>query len=80
MLRAAGCPVEWLSADEIARRFPSIRYPREWSAVSDPSGSILLASACVAAVQRAFVASGGAIVTARATHVAAAGAASRGPD
>ena len=44
VVRGAHCPVEWLTADEVAQRFPSIRYPPEWSAVSDPSGLILIST------------------------------------
>ena len=46
VLGRAGKPQEWLTPEEIRRRYPSIRYPENWGAVSDPSGAILLAHRC----------------------------------
>jgi glycine/D-amino acid oxidase-like deaminating enzyme len=43
VLERAGKPYEWLGAEEVKRRFPSLKYPDTWGAVSDPSGAILLA-------------------------------------
>jgi len=51
IVRAGGHACERLDAQELKRRFPSISYPGI-GAVSDPSGSILIAHTCVLAVQK----------------------------
>ena len=38
--------------DEIKERYPNINYPNDWGAIFDPSGGILLAHACLTAVQQ----------------------------
>ena len=61
IVKASGYPTEWLSEQELAKKFPFLRYPG-WGAASDPSGAILLAHKCVVAVQREFVRLGGRIL------------------
>lgn len=49
-----GRPCDWVSHAEIAERFPTLRYPREWGAAWDPNGGILLADRCLDAVSGVF--------------------------
>lgn len=65
VLSHAGRPTAWLNGDEIAARYPDLRYPAEWGAAWDPNGGILLAHRCLQAVQSRFVELGGTVVTAR---------------
>jgi len=64
VLRDEARPVEWLEKETVARRFPMLRYTENWGAAFDPNGGILIAHRCLNAVQSAFVALGGNIVTA----------------
>lgn len=48
--RRAGYESAWLSAADIRHNFPTLRYPAEWGAATDPNGGILAAHACVTAV------------------------------
>jgi sarcosine oxidase/L-pipecolate oxidase len=64
VVRTSGYACERLDPQELQRRFPEISYPG-LGAVSDPSGSILLAHTCVMAVQKEFLRLGGRIVNAR---------------
>jgi len=69
VLRDAGRPVEWLQSEDIASRYPMLKYPDEWGAAWDPNGGILIAHRCLNAVQSRFLANGGQIVTGRAESV-----------
>ena len=63
VLRAAERPVEWFDSERIASQYPMLSYPGEWGAAWDPNGGILIAHACLTAVQNRFVELGGQIVT-----------------
>jgi len=65
VLRDGGRPVEWLGNEDIAARYPMLKYPQEWGAALDPNGGILIAHRCLNAVQSRFLAKGGEIVTGR---------------
>jgi len=65
VLRDGGRPVEWLGSEDIAARFPTLSYPKQWGAALDPNGGILVAHRCLNAVQAKFQALGGRIVTGR---------------
>jgi sarcosine oxidase/L-pipecolate oxidase len=69
VLRDGGRPVEWLENEDIATRYPMLKYPEEWGAALDPNGGILIAHRCLNAVQSRFLAKGGQIVTGRAESV-----------
>lgn len=56
-----GRSTEWLESGTIAARYPTLNYPEEWGAAWDPSGGILIAHACLSAVQSKFLELGGRI-------------------
>jgi len=58
----AGYPISFLNSNEIATLYPMMSYPKEWSAVEDPNGGILLAHKCLTAVQQEFKRLGGKII------------------
>src|SRR5262245_8011314 len=59
VMRAAGLPVERLTPEECAARFPQFR-PAEFAAITyNPSGGMLAASECVRALADRFQARGG---------------------
>ena len=52
VLSAKSYDTEWLSAEALKRQYGgAMRYPHTWGATYDPSGAILLAAKCLAAVQ-----------------------------
>ena len=61
IVRAGGYQVEELDEETLRRTYPAVSYPG-LGAVRDPSGAILLAHSCVAAVQREFRQLGGRIL------------------
>jgi sarcosine oxidase/L-pipecolate oxidase len=65
VVRDGGRPCTWLDHADIAKRWPTVRYPEEWGAAWDPNGGLLLAHRCVQAVQERFRALGGTLVTGR---------------
>jgi len=69
VVRAAGKRCDWLESAAIHERFPLLNYPQEWGAAWDPDGGILFAHRCLSAVQKAFLATGGHIVNARALRM-----------
>jgi len=70
VLSSHGYPTRVDTHADIKTRWPALsHFPTEWGAVWDPSGGILIASACVAAVQASFVAGGGVLSIGRVTAV-----------
>jgi sarcosine oxidase/L-pipecolate oxidase len=65
VLRHSQRPVEWLTHETIAARFPMLSYPEEWGAAWDPNGGLLVAHQCLNSVQSQLRACGGRIVTSR---------------
>ena len=68
IVRAGGDPIDWLSPEELRTRYPHLHYP-ELGCASDPSGAILLAHKCVAAVQAEYTRLGGRKIEATATEI-----------
>jgi monomeric sarcosine oxidase len=75
VMRVEGLPVERLTAEECARRFPQFQ-PREYSAITwNPRGGMLFASECLMALRERLAARGGKLLEhARVTRVGPAGA------
>lgn len=78
VMRAEGLPVERLTAEECARRFPQFQ-PQEYSAITwNPRGGMLYASECLVALRERLAARGGKLREwARVTRVEPAGAGAR---
>jgi len=58
-LQSLGEEYQILSGVEINKRFPPLNFPPSWRGIYEPGGGTVLASKCVVALQRAFVARGG---------------------
>lgn len=62
VLRDSDRPVQWLENEEIAQRYPMLKYSEGWGAAFDPNGGLLVAHRCLHAVQSGFLERGGEIV------------------
>ena len=61
-LSSVGTPYQVLDADDVNKKFPLFRVPGSCRAIYEPGGGTLLASKCLAALQRLFVANGGTFI------------------
>lgn len=61
-LDSVGVPYERMSAEELNKRFPLFNVSESFTGIFEPNGGMLLASKCVAALQKSFKDNGGVFV------------------